>query len=79
MINTIELILAIVLFFLFFFWGGGYSTLVIALTCPDQSQTLESQVSAPSVPTPTEEMRGSMEFGLGRKGINAGWNFARLG
>lgn len=53
--------------------------LVIALTSPDQSRTLVSQVSAPSVPTPTEEMRGSMEFGLGRKGINAGWNFARLG
>lgn len=31
------------------------------------------------VPTPTEEMRGSMKFALGRKGINAGWNFARLG
>lgn len=53
--------------------------LVIVLTSTDQSQTLVSRVSAPSVPTPTVEMRGSMEFGLGRKGINAGWNFARLG
>lgn len=53
--------------------------LVIALTSPDQSQTLVSQVSALSVPTPTVEMRDFMEFGLGRKGINAGWNFARLG